>query len=92
MLLTAISTFCSLGGPWIAPFIAPLINPLSWLVVFILCMAIYNGDNHWLSKRNGKKSYRQSALMAFRINYVFCVLILFFALKGSCGIKNNIGF
>ena len=85
-----ITSFCDYGGPYLAPFIAPLINPISWITFLILGFAIYTGKNHYLSKKQGKKSYKTSFLNAFRINYLFHLLIVFFALKGSCGLKNNI--
>lgn len=84
-----ITSFCDYGGPYVAPFIAPLINPLSWITFFILGFAIYSGDNDILSKKKGKKSFTTAFLNAFRINYLFHFLILFFALKGSCGLKSN---
>jgi len=89
-LYNLISSFCDYGGPYVAPFIAPILNPLSWLSFIILTVAIYTGNNDYLSKDNNKKSFTKSLLNAFRINYLFHMLIVFFALLGTCGLKNNI--
>jgi len=90
MIIGMISKLCDYGGPYFAPFIAPIINPIAWVTLIILAVAIYTGENSYLSKKQGVKSYTTSMLNAFRINYLFHMVIVFFALKGTCGLKKNI--
>ena len=50
-----------------------------------LFIAIYTGHNPIYSqpKSDQPKSFKHSFLNAFRINYIFWALIIFFAMKGE---------
>jgi membrane protein insertase Oxa1/YidC/SpoIIIJ len=89
-MYSMIDNLCSYGGPYIGPFLAPLINPLAWFTWIVLAIAIYTGNNKWLSDTQGKKSYKKATMSAFRINYVFHFLITFFLMKSTCGMKDEL--
>ena len=70
---------------FVSALLGPLVNYISWITTFILFIAIYTGNNpiYSQSDSNQPKSFKQSFLSAFRINYVFWALIIFFAMKGE---------
>jgi len=70
---------------FVSALAGPLVNYVSWITTILLFIAIYTGNNPIYSKPSpdGPKSLQQSFISAFRINYVFWVLIIFFAIKGE---------
>ena len=68
----------------VSAFLSPLVNYLSWITTLVLFLAIYTGNNYIYSKPtpDQPKSFKHSFLTAFRINYIFWALIIFFAMKG----------
>ena len=73
------------NSPFISAMVGPLVNYASWITTFILFIAIYTGNNPIYSKPSpeGPKSLQKSFVSAFRINYIFWALIIFFAMKGE---------
>jgi hypothetical protein len=70
---------------FLSALLGPLVNCASWITTFILFIAIYTGNNPIYSQPSPDepKSFRKSLLNAFRINYIFWALIIFFAMKGE---------
>ena len=70
---------------FISALFGPLVNYASWITTFILFIAIYTGNNPIFSKPSPDqpKSLQKSFISAFRINYFFWALLIFFAMKAE---------
>jgi len=70
---------------FVSALLSPLVNYIPWITTIVLFVAIYTGNNYIYSQSSPDqpKSFKQSFLNAFRINYIFWALIIFFAMKGQ---------
>lgn len=89
VLFSMLSTGCSLGGQYIAPFLMPLFNIpglISWLILCIICVVI---EPNMINSQDNKKDTGRTAGITFLFYYVISASILFVMFGKICNVVSE---
>ena len=100
--MKAVSIFCGLGGPYVAPILVPILGLLAipilplfsslWctLVVCIFIPIYFSGVNVLNSGDNKEKDIKRTFGFSFLIYYIICVSIMCSIMQAACKVSASI--
>lgn len=101
IIMKAVSMFCGLGGPYVAPILIPIIGlliPLPplfsslWctLVVSIFIPIYFSSVNVLNSGDNKDKDIKRTFGFSFLIYYIICLSIMCSIMQAACKVSSSI--